>query len=31
MMKYFAYPAIDEEYFSGSIRAEYDENVDLFG
>ncbi len=30
-MKYFAYPAIDEKYFVGDIRAEYFDNTDLSG
>jgi len=28
-MKYFAYPAIDEQYFIGKIKAEYFANIDL--
>lgn len=30
-MRYFAYPAIDEKYFVGRIKAEYFDNVDLAG
>jgi len=30
-MSYFAYPPIDEEFFSGKIKTEYFDNVDLSG